>query len=169
MNRTLAWFLVAAAVLLADQLTKLAVAGALEFGRPVTVAEGWLYLNLAHNPGAAFSFLADAGGWQRWFLVGLGLVVAAAISFWILRMPGEWVWQPLALALVLGGALGNVADRLFHGVVIDFVLVYLPFLPWRIFNPWPAFNVADAAISVGAVMLVVDVIRGDPARREDGG
>ncbi len=169
MNRTLRWYAVSAVVLLADQITKVAAAEGLEFGRPVTVVADYLYFTLAHNPGAAFSILADAGGWQRWFFVTLGAVVAAAISFWILRMPREWVWQPLALALVLGGALGNVVDRLIYGYVIDFVQVYLPFLPWRLFNPWPAFNVADAAISVGAVMLVVDVFRGGevPERRED--
>lgn len=167
MSRTTLWLLVAAAVLLVDQVTKVAAATALDYGRPVALWPEYLYLTLAHNPGAAFSFLADAGGWQRWLFVALGLGVAVAIAVWLLRMPRHWVWQPLALALVLGGALGNVIDRLVYGYVVDFIQVYLPFLPWRLFNPWPAFNVADAGISVGAVMLVVDVIRGGDVNEEE--
>ena len=106
-----------------------------------------------HNPGAAFSFLAGAGGWQRWFFTGLALVVSVGIIVWLRGVHARaQAWLACGLALVLGGALGNVIDRMRHGFVIDFVHVH-----WN--DAWfPAFNVADAAISVGAACLVMDAI-----------
>jgi len=104
-----------------------------------------------HNEGAAFSFLADAGGWQRWFLLVVSGIVSALIAVWLTRVPrGNWVLTA-ALTLILGGAMGNLADRAVHGYVVDFVLVH--------YGGWyfPAFNLADACISVGAAFLILDI------------
>ena len=122
-----------------------------------------MYLTLLHNTGAAFSLLSDAGGWQRWFFAGLAVAVSALIVGWMTRVPPGSGWVSAGLALVLGGALGNLWDRLVLGYVVDFIQIYLPFMPWRIFNPWPAFNVADSAISVGAVILIIDAFWGKHA------
>lgn len=106
-----------------------------------------------HNPGAAFSFLAGAGGWQRWFFTGLALAVSAGIVVWLRGVHARaQAWLACGLTLILGGALGNVIDRMRHGFVIDFVHAH-----WN--DAWfPAFNVADAAISVGAVCVIVDAL-----------
>lgn len=115
-------------------------------------------LTLMHNTGAAFSFLSQAGGWQRWFFIGLTSIISIAIFIWMYSLPTNRRWLLVALAFVLGGALGNVWDRITLGYVIDFIEVSLKFLPWQIFNPWPAFNVADSAIFIGATMLIIDAI-----------
>jgi signal peptidase II len=104
---------------------------------------------LAYNSGAAFSFLADAGGWQRWFFVALALAISAGLVVWLYRLRANVWGEAVAITLILGGALGNVIDRLWHGHVIDFIDVY--YQNWH----WPAFNVADSAITVGAVLLVL--------------
>ena len=153
MHRSLPWFGLAAAVAAADQLTKLAAVRALVLHEPVAVLP-FVNLTLVHNRGAAFSFLAGAGGWQRWFFIVLTLVIAAAIAAWLAR--GAWRRGATAtsLALVLGGAVGNLVDRVRLGYVIDFVDVHAA--GWH----WPAFNVADAAISCGAVLLAFLALTG---------
>ena len=116
------------------------------------------YFNLvrAHNPGAAFSFLADASGWQRWFFVGLGAVASVFIVWMLRRHPGERLFC-LAISLIMGGAIGNVVDRLLHGHVIDFLQFHWPFLaPLFPGGYFPSFNIADAAITAGAVGLILD-------------
>ncbi len=106
-----------------------------------------------HNPGAAFSFLAGAGGWQRWFFTGLALVVSAGIVVWLRGVHARaQAWLACGLALILGGALGNVVDRMRHGYVIDFVHAH-----WNDAF-FPAFNVADSAITIGAICLIVDAL-----------
>jgi signal peptidase II len=110
-------------------------------------------LTYVHNSGAAFSFLSDAGGWQRWFFIALSSVVSVLISIWLVRLPTGLRWQAAGLALVLGGAVGNLVDRVLYGYVIDFLDIY--YRSWH----WPAFNVADAAITIGAVILLVDSFR----------
>lgn len=168
------WLVIAGLVLLADQLTKQWAEAVLALREPVAVLP---YINfmLAYNPGAAFSFLADAPGWQRWFFVALALAVSGVIVTWLRRLePGEKL-QGVALALILGGAIGNVIDRIFFGHVIDFIDVY--YVAGRcsaLFAPepfagglrchWPAFNIADSAISLGAVMMIVDALRGGKKR-----
>ena len=154
----LRWLWLSALLVMLDQGSKQLAAAYLKLHEPVLVLPNF-YLTLLHNTGAAFSFLSDAGGWQRWFFAGLALVVSTVIVIWLARLPRDSRWLAVALALVLGGALGNLVDRVMLGYVVDFIQVYLPFLPWRIFNPWPAFNVADSAITVGAIMLVVDSFR----------
>ncbi len=154
----LRWLWLSVLLVVLDQASKQLASAFLELQQPVPVVPH-VYMTLLHNTGAAFSFLSDAGGWQRWFFAVLALVVSAVIVIWLARLPRGSYWVATALALVLGGALGNLVDRLVLGYVVDFIQIYLPFLPWRIFNPWPAFNVADSAISVGAVMLVIDAFR----------
>jgi len=103
---------------------------------------------------AAFNFLANENGWQRWFLAGLALLVSGFIIVWLTQLKVTHRWLASALALVLGGAIGNVIDRLLYGYVIDFLDVY--YQEWH----WPAFNIADSAISIGAIMLLIDALRG---------
>ncbi len=109
--------------------------------------------NLAYNPGAAFSFLGNAGGWQRWLFMGIALLASGFISAWLWRLRPGLHLQATGLALILGGAVGNLVDRVLHGVVIDFI-------QWHYHvHYWPTFNVADAAISVGVVLLLLDFWR----------
>ena len=163
------WIILAAVVAVADQITKQIAVRTLEYGVPVRVSPN-LDFTLAHNTGAAFSFLSSASGWQRWFFVILALGVSTAIVLWLRRLPPAERWLGIALSLVLGGAVGNVIDRVIYGYVIDFIDVYyqasscLPlFSSVKIDNVlschWPAFNIADSAISIGAVMLLVDALR----------
>jgi signal peptidase II len=164
-----AWLAIAVLVVATDQISKHLAAAWLQLQEPVAMLP-FINFTLAHNTGAAFSFLADGAGWQRWFFVVLALVVSGVIAVWLRRLgPGER-WSGVALSLILGGALGNAVDRIFFGHVVDFIDVYytagtcLPlFTPMPIGDGlqchWPAFNVADSAISVGAVMMIVDAFR----------
>jgi signal peptidase II len=146
--RLLPWLAIAALIIVADQLTKALILDAFQLGESRTVTS---FFNLVrwHNTGAAFSFLADAAGWQRWFFVALGLT-ATAFIVWMLLRHGEQRLFGVALALILGGALGNVIDRLLHGYVVDFIQVH-----WGSAY-FPSFNVADSAITVGAGLLILD-------------
>jgi signal peptidase II len=147
----LKWLGVSAAVVLVDQLTKQLAEASLVYAQPVAVLPSF-NLTLLYNRGAAFSFLSDAGGWQRWFFVCVSLAVSLALAFWLHRLKPQQRLLALALALVLGGALGNLIDRLWLGHVVDFIqLYYSDFY-------WPAFYVADSAITVGAVLLVWDAL-----------
>ncbi len=146
------WLWLAAAIVLTDQLTKLAVVRSFAFGERLAVVPGLFDLTLLFNRGAAFSFLAGAGGWQRWFFTGLG-VAAAVFIVWLLARHGSQRLFAFSLTLILGGAIGNVIDRIVRGQVVDFLLVY-----WQRWH-WPAFNVADSAITVGALLLIVDEFR----------
>jgi signal peptidase II len=146
------WLWLAAAIVAVDQLSKLAILRSFSFGERLAVVPGLFDLTLVYNRGAAFSFLAGASGWQRWFFTGLG-VAAAIFIVWLLARHGTQRLFSFALALILGGAIGNVIDRVARGQVVDFLLVY-----WQRWH-WPAFNVADSAITVGAVLLIVDEFR----------
>lgn len=148
--RNARWLLIALAVLILDQASKQVVATYIVFGERIPVIPGFFDLIYTVNPGAAFSLLADAGGWQRWFLTLVALVISVVLTIWLLRLPTASRWMPITLTLILGGALGNVVDRILYGHVADFLLFY-----WQNYH-FPAFNVADIAISVGAVMLLVD-------------
>jgi signal peptidase II len=134
-----------------DQITKWAVFLGMEFHSMIPVLPFFSLVHV-HNTGAAFSFLADAGGWQRWFFLGIGL----AASLFILHLLRKHHREPVmatGLSLILGGALGNILDRVWHGFVVDFL-----YLHYEEFS-WPAFNVADSAITVGAVLLIWDSLR----------
>jgi len=145
------WLGIAFAVIVIDQLTKAMIVAALQLGEAHMVTP-FFDIVRAHNRGAAFSFLNDASGWQRWFFVGLG-VAAAGFIVWMLRRHGGQRLFSWALALILGGALGNVIDRLVHGHVIDFLQVH-----WKS-HYFPSFNAADSAITIGAALLILDELR----------
>ena len=142
------WLGVALVIFLLDQLTKIAIVGAFQLGESLPITS---FFNLVrvHNAGAAFSFLADAGGWQRWFFTGLG-TVAALVMVYLLRTHAGQTLFCLALSLLLGGAVGNVVDRVLYSHVIDFLDFY--YGTWH----FPAFNVADSAITMGACLLILD-------------
>lgn len=156
---TLAWLGVALVVVVLDLWTKHLASTHLELYQPQAVFS-WLNWRLAHNPGAAFSFLAGAGGWQRWFFTGLAIVVSVFLLTWLVRTRREERLVPLALVLVLGGAIGNAVDRLRHGYVVDFIDVHAR--GWH----WPAFNVADSAIVCGIILLLLDAFREFLAERK---
>ena len=144
----LPWLGLALIILIADQFTKVLIVGYYRLGDSTTITS---FFNIvrAHNTGAAFSFLADAAGWQRWFFTGIG-VVAALFILWMLKShPGQKLFS-FALACILGGAIGNVVDRLLYGYVVDFLDFH--WAGWH----FPAFNIADSAISIGAACLILD-------------
>jgi signal peptidase II len=151
------WLGLAALVVLADQVSKTLILGAFQHGDSHAVTS---FFNIvrAHNTGAAFSFLAGASGWQRWFFVGLGLV-ASAFIVWMMRSHAGQRLFCFAVSMIMGGALGNVVDRLLHGYVVDFLQFRFDILsPLFHGGYFPAFNVADSAITLGAVCLVLDEI-----------
>lgn len=153
MRRYTVWMAVALVVVISDQLTKLAIVDFIDLYGKVSLAP-FLNLTHQHNYGAAFSFLADAGGWQRWFFVTLASVVSVVLAVWVWKIRDEGpAILAAGLSLVLGGAVGNLIDRIRLGYVVDFIQVNLP-VPF--FDPFPSFNVADAAITVGAALLIID-------------
>jgi len=152
------WLGLALAVILLDQLTKVLIMGEfrLHDSREIT---SFFNLVRAHNTGAAFSFLAGASGWQRWFFVGLG-AVASGFIIWMLRTHPTQKLFCFAVSMIMGGALGNVIDRLLHGHVVDFLQFHWSFLaPMFQGGFFPAFNLADSAITLGAICLIVDELR----------
>jgi signal peptidase II len=151
------WLWLSLIVLLLDQATKRLVLQGLEPFEVIEIVPN-LNLTLMFNTGAAFSLLAEAGGWQRWLFALFALGVSAALVVWLLRLKSGERTLALALALIIGGAAGNLIDRVLLGHVIDFIQVYLPFIPLPMFNPWPAFNLADSAINVGVVLLLVSTL-----------
>jgi signal peptidase II len=162
---SLRWFALSFAVVVLDHLSKWLASARLEYGVPVALLPVF-DLTLLHNRGAAFSFLSDAGGWQRWFFTLVALAVSAWIAWWLYRLPHDKRWLAASLALILGGALGNLIDRLLLGYVVDFISVH-----WGS-SYFPAFNVADSAITVGAIMMAVEVLfldKGDDRRADQAG
>ena len=146
----LPWLWLSAVVIVLDQLSKWWAVHALQpMGMPHAVIPGFLNWTLAFNSGAAFSFLADGAGWQRWFFVALAVVISAVLVVWLRRTPRRDWRTAMPLAFIIGGAIGNLIDRLHAAQVTDFIQVY--FRQWS----YPVFNLADCGITVGAVMLVV--------------
>ena len=143
------WLWLSVLVVILDQLSKIFVAEHLAFKPPMELTS-WLNFVLAHNTGAAFSFLGDAGGWQRWFFAVLASVVSIVLIVWISRLPKKACWLACSLALILGGAVGNLIDRVRFGYVIDFIDFHIG--TWH----FATFNIADCAISIGAVMMLID-------------
>jgi len=142
------WLLVALLIVIADQFTKALILGNYRYA-DITPVTGFFNIVRAHNTGAAFSFLADAAGWQRWMFTGIGVVAAVFIT-WMLRTHAGQKLFSLAMALILGGAIGNVIDRMMHGYVVDFLDFHLAG------RHFPAFNLADSAITLGAILLILD-------------
>jgi len=131
-----------------DQITKLIAESQLPFHKAVNVVPYFDWY-LTYNTGAAFSFLADAGGWQRWFFAITSIIISAVIVVWLKKLEKDDRLTAIALCLILGGAIGNLIDRIYLGYVIDYIQV------WLGTYPWPAFNIADAAIFVGAAALIL--------------
>jgi signal peptidase II len=157
------WLWLSVAIILLDQITKWLVMFNLSPYQVIALVPN-LNLTLMFNEGAAFSFLSDAGGWQRWLFAGFALLVTGVLVGWLLRLTAAERLLAVALALVIGGAIGNLIDRVLLGHVIDFVQVYLPFIPLAMFNPWPAFNVADSAITIGVGLLLIETFRAQPVK-----
>ncbi len=146
------WALLSTLVIIFDQITKYIADTRLDYYAPVKVFAG-LNMTLVYNKGAAFSFLSDAGGWQRWFFMTLSIGISVALIYWLRQLKQEQVILRTALALILGGAIGNLIDRALFGYVIDFIDVY-----YSTYH-WPAFNIADSAITVGAGLLILDMFK----------
>ncbi|MFA6162072.1 MAG: signal peptidase II [Methylobacter sp.] len=145
----LKWLWLSLLALILDQASKLAVDGSMKLYQSIQIMP-YFNLTYVHNTGAAFSFLSEAGGWQRWFFAGLALVISVVIAVWLARLKKHETMLAVALALVLGGAVGNLIDRLVYGYVIDFLDVY--YQDWH----WPAFNIADSAITLGVVLMLAE-------------
>lgn len=145
------WLGLALAVILLDQFTKTLIVGYFQLGDSRTVTSFFNVVRV-HNHGAAFSFLADASGWQRWFFIGLASVVSVFIVVMLKKHPGQKLFC-FALAMILGGAIGNVIDRAIHGYVVDFIQVHAGG------KYFPSFNLADSAITLGAICLILDELR----------
>ena len=145
----LRWLWLSVLVIVFDQISKQLAEAWLALYQPIPVAPS-LNFTLMYNTGAAFSFLSSAGGWQRWFFLVLSLVISIILLVWLSRLKTSQRWLAISLALILGGALGNAIDRALFGHVIDFIQVY--YQRWA----WPTFNIADSAITVGAVLLIIE-------------
>lgn len=152
-----AWLGFSALLVVLDQITKFVIQRALVPGQSIDVFAPVVTLVLAYNPGAAFSFLASGSGWQRYFFVIIALIASALIITMMIKHRSDR-YLCFSLALVLGGAVGNLVDRAVYGAVVDFVLVRWPGGP-RLLDPWPAFNLADSCITVGAALLIWDSFR----------
>ena len=150
----LPWLWISVLVFVLDQATKFYFEGTLRLYQQIVVIPDYFSWTLAYNTGAAFSFLADESGWQRWLFALIAVGVSAVLVVWMKRLKSDETWLAIALALVLGGALGNLLDRMLLGHVVDFILVH-----WQ--NRWyfPAFNLADSGITVGAIMLALDMFK----------
>lgn len=152
---SLIWLVLSALVIVLDQLTKWVVVSELQLYQQVPIIDDLFSFTLAYNTGAAFSFLADASGWQRWLFAVIAVVVSIVLCVWLARLDRSKKLEAIALALILGGAIGNLYDRVIHGKVTDFILVH-----WQQSWFFPAFNIADSAITVGAALLLFDMFFG---------
>ncbi|MDO9215390.1 MAG: signal peptidase II [Methylococcales bacterium] len=145
----LKWLGLSLVALVLDQASKLLVDSTMQLYQSIPLLP-FFKLTYVHNTGAAFSFLSEAGGWQRWFFAGLALVISVVIAVWLSRLEKHETLLAVALSLILGGAVGNLIDRLAYGYVIDFLDVY--YGTWH----WPAFNIADSAITLGVVLMLLE-------------
>ena len=164
------WLLIAVLLTSIDQLSKRAIEASLTFGEPVSILP-FFNLRLVYNTGAAFSFLSEAGGWQRWFFVLLSSVVCIYILYWLKSLKSHERFMGLSLVLILSGALGNLIDRAIYGKVTDFLDVFYSAtsdcIPFFFYLPsgtchWPTFNIADILITIGAGLLLLDLFRQQP-------
>jgi signal peptidase II len=157
----LPWLLLSVLILVVDRVSKDFFEGSLSMYQRIQVIPDYFDWTLAYNTGAAFSFLADADGWQRWFFAAIAIVVSVVLMVWVKRLKRHETLLAVALAMVLGGALGNLYDRVVLGHVVDFILVH-----WQ--NRWffPAFNLADTFITLGAILLALDMFKSDKSAKE---
>lgn len=154
------WLWLSLLVVILDQASKWLALTLLDAYQPYAVT-GFLNWTLMFNRGAAFSFLSDAGGWQRWFFVAVASGMSLVLGVWLLRLKAGEGWLAVGLALIIGGAIGNLVDRAWLGHVVDFIQVSIPAIPLAIFNPWPAFNIADSAIFAGVAILLIMGLRSE--------
>jgi len=145
----LKWLGLSLLALLLDQVSKLVIVNSMQLYQSIPITS-FFKLTYVRNTGAAFSFLSDAGGWQRWFFAGLAILISMVIAVWLTRLKKQETLLAVALSLILGGAMGNLIDRLAYGYVIDFLDVY--YQTWH----WPAFNVADSAITLGVMLMLLE-------------
>lgn len=145
----LKWLWLSLVALILDQWSKIAIDSSMRLYESIAVSP-FFNLTYVHNTGAAFSFLSDAGGWQRWFFAAMAIIISLVLTVWLYRLKKHETLLAIALSLVLGGAIGNLIDRLAYGYVIDFLDVY--YQSWH----WPAFNIADSAISLGVFLMLLD-------------
>ncbi len=157
----LPWLLLSVLILIADRVSKDIFEGTLSMYQRIEVIPGYFDWTLAYNTGAAFSFLADAAGWQRWFFAAIAIVVSVVLVVWLKRLKRHETLLAVALAMVLGGALGNLYDRVVLGHVVDFILVH-----WQSRWFFPAFNLADTFITIGAILLALDMFKSDKSAKE---
>lgn len=153
----LRWLWLSIVVIVLDQISKHWVVSHFELYESIQLLPSF-NLTYVRNTGAAFSFLSSAGGWQRWFFVGIALVATIVLTVWLARLKSSECWMAVTLSLILGGAIGNLYDRISYAYVIDFIDVY--YQTWH----WPVFNIADSAISIGVVMMLIDVFRGEDSK-----
>lgn len=145
----LKWLWLSLLAVILDQGSKFIIDSSMRLYQSIPVMP-YFNLTYVHNTGAAFSFLSEAGGWQRWFFAGLAILISAVIAVWLARLKQHETLLAMALSLVLGGAIGNLIDRLAYGYVIDFLDVY--YGAWH----WPAFNIADSAITLGVMLMLAE-------------
>lgn len=157
----LGWVWLSVVVFVVDQVTKFWFDNNLQMWERITVIPHVLDWTLAYNTGAAFSFLAGASGWQRWLFTLIAVAVSVVLVVWLKRLKADETWLAVGLALVLGGALGNLVDRVIFGHVVDFILVH-----WQSSWYFPAFNIADSAITVGAILLALDMFKSKKPEEE---
>jgi len=151
------WLWLSLLVFVFDQASKLWVVKNFELYESIQLFPS-LNFTYVHNLGAAFSFLSSAGGWQRWFFVGVALIATTVLLIWLRKLKPSERWMALSISLVLGGAIGNLYDRISYGYVIDFIDVYYKA------HHWPVFNIADAAIYIGVVMMLIDAFKGESSK-----
>tara|TARA_B110000305_G_scaffold134555_1_gene150225 strand:- start:257 stop:718 length:462 start_codon:yes stop_codon:yes gene_type:complete len=152
----LKYLFITSLVIVFDQVSKWLMVSWLSLYETVVVMP-YFNLTMAHNEGAAFSFLSEAGGWQRWLFIGLALVISIVLLVWLAKLKPTEKLEAISLSLILGGAIGNVIDRISYGYVIDFIDLYIGH------NHWPVFNIADSAICIGAILLVADSFKSETA------
>ncbi len=155
----LKWLWLSLLALVLDQASKLFIDSSMQLYQSIPVIP-FFNLTYVHNTGAAFSFLSEAGGWQRWFFAGLAFVISIVIAIWLSRLQKHETLLAVALSLILGGAVGNLIDRLAYGYVIDFLDVYYGA------KHWPAFNIADSAITLGVALMLIESFLGKTKEEE---
>lgn len=154
MAAPLRWLWLAVVVIALDLGSKWLAVTHLEYRQPFTLISGFFDLTLLYNHGAAFSFLADHSGWQRWLFALIAIVAVVGLTLWLKRLKRTQKMMAASLALIIGGAIGNLCDRMSHGFVVDFLSFH-----WHDVYYYPAFNIADSAITIGAIMLIIDAFR----------
>ncbi len=159
-NSGLSWLWLTLIWLVIDQVTKQWVVGSMDYKETINVLP-FFNLYYVHNLGAAFSFLADQGGWQRWFFTTIAAIASIVFTVWLAKTPKTQTMLNIAFALMLSGALGNLIDRVLFGYVIDFLDFYIAG------KHWPAFNVADSVIFIGAGLMIIDSFKNDESKSDD--